>query len=313
MKLPKVSIVIAAYNEEKDLPNLMQSLKECNYLKNKLEVIVVDDGSTDKTGEQVKKFGFSVIKGPHKGVGNARNLGWKHSTGDILAFLDADMVISKQYPMEIAKYFGRHKDIAAVEDKEFLYNKGSLLARMHQLRHELGWAQLKVYIPRVFRKKVFDQLKGFDQDYGYYIDWELYKRMLAKGLKIGHVERAVVYHKQVEGLKELFSQCKWNGTSMVFALKDYKKDAFIRMGFVLLNALVPIYLLLVLSPFPFNYLGSFGLFSFLFIELKRSIKMFLVTKRWESFLTPIFDVVSMMFVLYGIIDKFISRVKMPMK
>jgi glycosyltransferase involved in cell wall biosynthesis len=90
-----VSIVIPAYNEERYLPECLQSLKEQTHTP--VEVIVVDDGSTDKTKEVVRKFGYTLLSQDHKGPGVARNYGARHATSAIVAFLDADMYYDKYY------------------------------------------------------------------------------------------------------------------------------------------------------------------------------------------------------------------------
>ena len=84
-KIYVISVVIPTYNEEKDIGLCLSSLKEQSY-KN-LEVIVVDDGSTDKTREIVKKFKkIKLIEGEHKGPGFSRNIGARHAKGDILRY-----------------------------------------------------------------------------------------------------------------------------------------------------------------------------------------------------------------------------------
>jgi glycosyltransferase involved in cell wall biosynthesis len=95
MPNPLISVVIPTYNEEKDIPECLSSLAKQSY-KNK-EVIIVDDGSTDKTLEVIKKFKPRVIKGQHKGPGFSRNLGSKKAKGSILIFVDADMTFDKDY------------------------------------------------------------------------------------------------------------------------------------------------------------------------------------------------------------------------
>ena len=99
-----LSIIIPTLNEEKNLPNLLKSI-ERQGLSNpeKLEIIVADAGSQDRTREIAKEFGCKVIKGglPAKG----RNEGAKVAKGDLLLFLDADVVLTENCLKEALKEF----------------------------------------------------------------------------------------------------------------------------------------------------------------------------------------------------------------
>lgn len=63
-----VSIIIPAYNEESDIKDVLDSIKKQNYPKEKIETVVIDDKSTDRTAEIAKKYDVKIIKGQHKGV-----------------------------------------------------------------------------------------------------------------------------------------------------------------------------------------------------------------------------------------------------
>jgi len=93
----KVSVIIPARNEEKNLPFLLQSLK--NQTLKPFEIIVVDDFSEDKTSDIAKSFGVKVIQNtpiPDGWTGKNWALwnGYLHSSGDVLIFLDADVRLS---------------------------------------------------------------------------------------------------------------------------------------------------------------------------------------------------------------------------
>lgn len=304
MEQPRISIVITAYNEEGDISNLLNSFTKINYPKNKLEIIVVDDGSTDNTRKILMKYkNIKIIKGPHKGMGNARNLGWRNSKGDIIIFIDADMVLHKDYVKEIAKKFQEDKNIDGVEGNEKLYNKNKFIAEMLHLRHELGWSQAKRRIPRAIKRHVLEKLNGVDPDYGYYIDWELFYRMCKSGYRIEYAPKAILWHKQVESWKELVKQSRWMGRSIMFSLAKHKLENIKKIGFIILLTSLPIYILFILFPMPLKFFGIIGFSVFLFIEFKRAIKMFLITKKLKSFITPVFDFISMLFVFGGMLDK----------
>ena len=101
----KFSVVVPAYNVEKDLPALLQNLLEQTY--NSFEVIVVDDCATDETGKVAdsylqafrgKQVDYVVIHKPqNEGLSMARNTGISHAAGDYILFLDADDTVEKNF------------------------------------------------------------------------------------------------------------------------------------------------------------------------------------------------------------------------
>jgi len=85
----KVSVVIPAFNEEKQIGCVIAAVKKSSYVD---EIIVVDDGSVDKTSEIAEKTGVRVITKENGGKGSAMERGIAESTGDIIVFLDADLI-----------------------------------------------------------------------------------------------------------------------------------------------------------------------------------------------------------------------------
>jgi glycosyltransferase involved in cell wall biosynthesis len=96
MALPKVSIVICAYNAASTLRECLMSLGELDYPD--YEVILVDDGSTDATPQIATDFPqFHCIRQSNHGLSHARNVGWRESHGQIIAYTDADCVVDKDW------------------------------------------------------------------------------------------------------------------------------------------------------------------------------------------------------------------------
>lgn len=98
--MPKITVVIPAYNIETLLEKCVVSVAEQDYPKDKLEVIIVDDGSTDSTGELCDKLScvYENVTALHKengGSSSARNLGMAHATGDYIGFVDSDDYVDK--------------------------------------------------------------------------------------------------------------------------------------------------------------------------------------------------------------------------
>ena len=99
--MPSVSVIMPVYNGEAFLAAAIDSLLNQTF-EGRVEIIVIDDGSTDSTPEILKSYGDKIISlhQPNKRSAHARNLGLKHATGDYIAYLDADDIA---YPDRLAK------------------------------------------------------------------------------------------------------------------------------------------------------------------------------------------------------------------
>lgn len=100
---PRLSVVVCAYNEESTIEECLASLERCDYPD--LEVLVCNDGSTDRTLELARRFPFTVLDLPHGGLSRARNAGIDAATGSIVAFLDADAACHPDWPWYLALAF----------------------------------------------------------------------------------------------------------------------------------------------------------------------------------------------------------------
>jgi len=162
---PFISIIIPTYNEENFLPKLLKSIRKQAY-KNK-EVIVADAGSTDKTREIAEKYGAKVVEGGMPATG--RNNGAKKSKGDIIIFLDADVVLPDAYFLESAiKEFERKRlDIATCFPVPLSCNKiDHLFHNFFNIYTNL----LKSMMPHTpgfcifVRRALHERIKGFDEE-----------------------------------------------------------------------------------------------------------------------------------------------------
>lgn len=213
MKTPLVSVVIPTYNEEKDISNCLESLQKQNYPKNKIDIIIVDDGSTDKTINIVNQFSkVKLIKGEHKGPGISRNLGAEKARGEILIFVDADMTFDKDYVKELIKPILEGKEIATEDGIQIASNPENIWSKC--------WGQYfksdpnKIYggTTRAIKRLDFLRLGGFDPSLGYMDDKTL---LIKHGIKALWVRSAICYHKNPETLKEVYKQSVWIGSSIL--------------------------------------------------------------------------------------------------
>ena len=119
-KLPTISVIIPAFNEEKNLKVLFRSLKNQKYPKNKIEYIVVDDNSTDNTGIISKEFGAKVYKVNTHDIELNKGIGLTKSKNSFVYFLDADMEICDNYFFrKLINPFLENKNIIGSFTREF--------------------------------------------------------------------------------------------------------------------------------------------------------------------------------------------------
>ena len=99
--LPFISIVIPVYNDEKNICKLIESLKEMNYPKELIEIIVVDNNSNDRTKYFLKKYNIKYFKeNKIQSSYAARNKGIENASGEIIAFTDSDCIVTTNWLKE---------------------------------------------------------------------------------------------------------------------------------------------------------------------------------------------------------------------
>jgi cellulose synthase/poly-beta-1,6-N-acetylglucosamine synthase-like glycosyltransferase len=132
--LPTVSILVPMHNEEKIVRFKLANLSKVEYPKKKLEIIIIDDASSDETVEEIKKYvdlhpdsSFNVLtNSDHKGKTHALNLGLKIATGDVIVVSDADCFFASDILLKTLPFLS-DPTVGAVAGKEtFLNNSPSL-------------------------------------------------------------------------------------------------------------------------------------------------------------------------------------------
>lgn len=203
----KIAIVVGVLNEERYISNLLDSLLSQTRMPN--EIIIVDDGSTDKTAEIIKSFAEknSVLKyiyQKNSGPAKARNTAWKNSTSDICVFTDGDCVPEKNWLENITKPFF-NANIGAIGGSYKTLNTKSILARFIGLEIEWRYRNIKKEIQAhgtynlAVRKEILEEIGGLDESYPVPSgeDWDMtYK--ISKKYNLLFVRDAVVGHYHPE-------------------------------------------------------------------------------------------------------------------
>ncbi|MEN7982575.1 MAG: glycosyltransferase family 2 protein [Nanoarchaeota archaeon] len=213
------SVIIPAYNEENYIGKCLESLGKQSFKD--FEIIIIDDGSTDKTREIIRKYKkIILIIGEHKGTAFSRNLGAKKAKGEILIFVDADMTFNKDYLKNLVKpILENEKIIGATHENEIAMNTDNIWSRL--------WGKVRVdkesvkdvKIFRVIRKSKFLEMGGFDSKYGYADDQTFWFKFKLKPVV---AENTICYHNNPETLKETFKQAIWIGASWKERFKIFR-------------------------------------------------------------------------------------------
>jgi peptidoglycan-N-acetylglucosamine deacetylase len=133
-QLPSVSVVVPAYNEEEMLPRCLASIKMQSYA-GPIEILVVDNASTDSTGEVARKAGATVVDEHRRGYVNAVSAGFAAAQGAIIACTDADSIVPHDWVKNMVQTLSRDKVVAA--SGVFVFNDGAAWVRVLGLM--FGW------------------------------------------------------------------------------------------------------------------------------------------------------------------------------
>lgn len=217
---PKVSVIIPTYNRCKDLMNCIESI--CNNIYTNIEIIVVDNASSDGTESAVKNsiyYGldnFIYIKLPENVMAaGGRNAGIKKAQGDYLLFVDSDNIIDKNMIDQLVKEMEQNSQIGLIGPLMLYYKKKDMIWFVNNSINKMTsrttyYHQNEIinlppktelldtdHIPNVFmtRRKIILHVQSFDPIY--YIMYEeadFAARIRASGYQIKVLTSAVTYH-----------------------------------------------------------------------------------------------------------------------
>jgi len=224
-KDPFVSIIIAAYNEQQNIETCIKSLEKQDYPSNRIEIIVVDDESIDKTVEIARKYNVRVLNQKHSGQGAARNKGVDEASAEIVAFIDADDIASPSWLRELVPLLN-DDEVAAVGCSRDLINRDNDFIKIAWLerdfRHHyspektthLGGSGL------IYKKTVFQEIGGFEPIFSPAEDMELSTRLAKHGYTSKLLKKPLISVKlRTDVLKYMLSQVIKIGHMVMIAFK----------------------------------------------------------------------------------------------
>jgi len=197
----RYSVVIPALDAESVLPGCLEALAAQTVVQDQYEVIVVDDGSGDRTFEVAEAHGARAFRQEHKGPAAARNLGASKARGKVLLFTDADCRPEPNFIEALARAL---EDGADGAQGVYRTRQRGLVARFAQAEFEERYALMRSHetidlaatYAAAFRRPVFEAAGGFDESYSTASneDTDLSYRLAADGKRLVLAEDAVVYH-----------------------------------------------------------------------------------------------------------------------
>jgi glycosyltransferase involved in cell wall biosynthesis len=204
----QVSVIIPAYNGDRYLAEAIDSVLGQSYQD--YEIIVVDDGSTDRTAQVVKQYGKAVryLSQINQGVAASRNLGLAAALGDYIAFLDQDDIFLPHKLSSQVALLDRDVDLGMVNSGWQIYRENSIseteaAVKPWQQIPQLTSANLIIWKPvflgaMLFRRNWLERAGGFDTSLEQTPDVDLVMRLAKIGCSAAWIERVTVKYRQHE-------------------------------------------------------------------------------------------------------------------
>lgn len=218
-----VSIIIPVFNNESTIEETIKSVISQDY--ENLEVIIVNDGSTDRTIEILEKISnqyqkIQVYSKENEGVSAARNYGFKRSQGKYVVFLDADDLLAKTFISECADVMDNNNTLSVVYTQVQFFERQSGIFKLPKLDFQRLLSGNCLTVTAMIRAEMFESVGMYDEKLNYVEDWEFWIRLLHK----------YPYFRKIE--KPLFFYRRRNSQNSVTDLNE-KNDSFIEASLYL--------------------------------------------------------------------------------
>jgi cellulose synthase/poly-beta-1,6-N-acetylglucosamine synthase-like glycosyltransferase len=214
-ELPGITVVVPAYQAETAIDDCIESLINLHYPKDKIEIIVVDNNSTDSTGERIKNYDVKYLFEEHRNAYSARNKGIENAKFELVAFTDSDCIVSAEWLRNILKYF-ESENVGIVGGKILPFSIENEIERFIDFRKILDQEKMLeksefsypfcVTANCIVKRSILEELGGFDTYYKIAGDADLCWRAYFKGIKTDFAKDAVVYHKHRNNVRNLYNQ-----------------------------------------------------------------------------------------------------------
>lgn len=228
---PLISIIIPTYNSSATLETCLKSIEEQTH--SNIEVIVVDSYSSDNTREIAEKFGAKIIVSKTM-RSKARNIGAEKATGELILFLDSDMELTPKVVGKCVKKVEEGYD--AVITPEVSIGVG-FWARSKAVEKSCYIDDELIEASRLFKREVFEAVKGYDPELEAGEDWDLNHRIRKAGYRVGRINASTKHHEGKLSLRETMLKKHYYGKMLKRYRIKHAKEAkqqlkLIRLAFI---------------------------------------------------------------------------------
>ena len=318
---PSISIIVPAYNEERCIRGRIENLLGLEYPKDKLEIIVVDDGSTDKTYVSAKQYPIRVIKVEHSGPAKAKNVGLEYATGELVSFQDAnDLTLDKGYLKKVAYAYLNAKKKASVitiSTKSYPMRKSFLTQAIFLREHpyDAYWDFRRRTIAReyidmsVFQRDFYLRIGGYDPRLGAFEDRWRYKTKERPKIVKSDYETYKAEGGAITSLSKYIGRHLWRGRA-AFGLWILSRRRFIKVTIYALYFGSLIFVLItVLLQFLALIFAALLWIPFLIYTVTRMLRLLVRIKRFSLVvLVPPLDFLHGISIFFGFTQGIISKV-----
>ena len=211
---PTVSVVVPVFNGAAVIGACLDSLLEQDYPRERVEIVVVDNRSTDSTATLLQGYGtrLRVVWEPRRGIPQARNAGVAAAGNAVIAFIDADCVATPDWLRELVRPLRADPGLAAVGGRILALPGANAIARYGEIIHDHHKA-IEVFRPPYFitmnlalPRAVFDRIGLFDEALGRAEDCDLAFRLHLAGERLAYTPAARMHHHNETTLSGLFGE-----------------------------------------------------------------------------------------------------------
>jgi cellulose synthase/poly-beta-1,6-N-acetylglucosamine synthase-like glycosyltransferase len=263
---PKVSIIVASYNNQDTIGECLKSILALDYPKDSFEVIVMDGASKDGTVKIAEFFPVKVVS-ICLNCPAAYNYAFKIAAFPILGFIDSDAKVEPDWLRKLVPHLSEPQ-VAGVSGSIDTWNHNNLWARSIGYELKTRYQRIGKYTGRIatmnllLKKSVIEEAGGWDEKLPSQYDTDFGFRMTAKGYKIAYEPAAVCYHFNRPTLKAYYKQQLQYGKN---TLKLYFKHGHLAKGDEITDVGMNIQPILLLGAIALFILGVVPLLRLLWI------------------------------------------------